>query len=54
VSKDDCCDKCIAYAECGHAVFNEHDGGCWMKPKGSQRVAGANPACTPVRPDDSN
>ena len=47
ISRDDCCAKCIAYAHCGHAVYNSGDGGCWMKPAGSQRVAGANAACTP-------
>lgn len=52
VSRDECCDICIAYAECGHAVFNEVDGGCWMKPVGSQKVLGAHAACTPRRGDD--
>jgi hypothetical protein len=49
VSRDDCCNKCIAYAQCGHAVFNAADGGCWMKPVGSEKTKGANAACTPSR-----
>lgn len=49
VSRGDCCDKCIADAKCGHAVFNEVDGGCWMKPVGSEKTKGSNAACTPSR-----
>jgi hypothetical protein len=30
-------------------VYNGVDGGCWMKPVGSEKAKGVNAACTPSR-----